>query len=1290
MPFDPSAARSPGVPSDNPFYQGAWVCYINGIEVPILGFEVESAVWQIPTFRIHLLPDVLISRLGHEDRVPVQLFYLDAWYDPEKPEFRLLADGEIIGWAYSNAVGARTMSFTCAAHIHLYQQLYFHYMTNVDDIIASRSPDTVAQGFSTPGLIYPYALYHQELLSTASQIEAATPRSGEAATGGNANPDEGAPANATPIQAPYEFVYNPVKGVISASVPNERRAVPMMNFFARHVKKTKLHNRFVRLPILEDPSRLAARVGVFPIFNAARNLEALNAMQRHVASQVGNAGPVWNLVQQTLGLVYMEVGMVPNPCSVLVQLGDTSGGGNPVDGRIIGAPRYDTPLVDQRSTQDAARGISIAPSPAPGTGHELGVSPTTPIRLAQYFAKPQFLFAVPPHCNVIFPSMITAGGWTYDENYIGQPTRIYVNDSVMTQLLRADGPNRESMLHALTVGYPEEADALMHHKVGSSTGGEASGPTESGKNLLIWPEEYFKGPVTARAAVPPWFQFLRQFSNAQAGALTPANRADRAPPLPTPVVTTPGPSTPITALTSVRDAPLVAVPARPDRRGGRQAPVLDAVRPEARPDYPYRWIPPPEVLARGDTQNTVYESTAYREMGGRNQIPPQRGTIAFRDFLYRQFPGTFSRQFLPDSQGRRVINHTIGLSRPTRRVKVYTDPEAKVDDHQAGRALDLTIPKVRRDGVVRANLEVGAPIANWLIENAEAFGIAFITYARTTWSGGAFGGWRNGRPTRASARKLRHFREAPNSEQMDHFDHIHVTLTKESAAGLTGILARGAPAQFGSTAPVTVVSRPVARIAPRGATALPGSQTGVPPTTTSAPPHGDALAPAATNEGDAFAPLFRLYVQQEFLRQRYAQRSGGANLFFHPYLVAGFPAMLFDSMAVRMHVAAYVQSFAHRGSVSSGGASLSTQVQLSYCRTFAEFVADVRADALRFAGRVTAAPAELISEIREVVQDENQAESFYSQLLHGGRPTLSGAAFRWTEAMGYADGPRSAPVEIVGDSVAVVEARLRAAEQALHRLRRERGGARLAALLERGDFAGVEALAGGMGEGADADRRNWDTARAEAADADTPGSEQGQPTPATTAQSASASGLSSQGQTTVTTNLDPNREFAPRENVYADAFASYDVAMRLCARPCCTLDEYIRFWHGGKPVGTLQQVGQVGQVRYDFAYTTENVTDTVTERAGTQGEARVRVGTTTRPTAGFYDRIFKLRPGPGTGEDHLTPPSAEERGYTEPPTVQPSSVTRGVPSDYPETRADWDRVLDEYREKVRQRVRPSP
>ena len=1246
MPFDPSAARSPGMPSDNPFYQGAWICYINGIEVPIMGFDVESAVWQVPTFRIHLLPDVLLTRLGHEDRVPVQLFYLDHWCTPGQPEFRLLADGEIIGWAYSNAVGSRSIAFTCAAHIHLFQQLYFHFMTNVDDIVASRSPDMVASTLvSQPGLIYPYALFHQGLTASPGQIDAVLPNAqGTRAANTAEVADTGAAAPGTePIQAPYEFVNNIIKGCISAQVPNKRRAVPMMNFFARHVRKVRLHNRFVRLPILEDPARLAARVGVFPIFNAARNLEALNAMQRHMAAQVGNAGPVWNLVQQTLGLVYMELGMIPNPCSVLVQLSDTSGGGSPVDGRILGAPTYDTPLVDQRPTVDLARSISIAPTPSPGTGHELGVSTTTPIRLAQNFVKPQFLFGVAPHCNVIFPSMISAGGWTYDENYIEPPTRIYVNDSVMTQLLRADGPNREFMLHALTVAFPEEADALMHHKAGSSSGAEAAGPTESGKNLLIWPEEYYKGPVTARAALPAWFQFLRQFANAQAGAITPTNPGVGLPPLPTPVVTTPGGNDPLTA---VRGAPLVVEQAAPARRGGRQSPRLASTRPEARPDYPYRWIPSAEVLARGDTQNTPYETTRFREMGGSNQIAPQRGTVALRDFLYRRFPETFSPRLLPNAQGERVINHTIGLSRPSSRVKVYTSPDAVVDEHQAGRALDLTIPKVTVGGVRRANLEVGVPIANWLVENAVALGIAYVTYARSTWSGSGFGGWRGGRPARASASKFRHFSGAPNSEQMDHFDHIHVTLTKEAAAGVTGVLARGSGAQLGSTAPVTVVSRPIPRVAPNGTTApaLAGSQPGVPGSTTATNATGGLLSPGTPAEGDNFARLFRLYAQYEYLRQRAAHSRAGANLLFNPYLVVGFPSFLFDSMAVRMHVVGYLQSVAHSGIASGTGASMSTRAQLSYCRTFAQFVADVRTDALRFAGRVTAAPAELISEIREVIQDENYAEEFYSKLLHGGRSTVSGAAFRWTEAMGYADGARSVPVDITGDSVATVEARLRTSEQA---------------------------------------------ARAVAADTDTAGAEQGQQTPATTGQSAAASGLSSQGQSTVTTNLDPNREFAPRENVYSDAFASYDVAMRVCARPCCTLDEYVRFWHGGKPVGTLQQQGQVGQVRYDFSYATQTVTDTVTERAGAQGEARVRVGQTTRLPAAFYDRIFKLRVGPGVGEDRLTPPTAEERGYTDPPNVTPTTVTRGVPANYPETRADWDSVLNEYREKVKKRMRPS-
>lgn len=1241
MAFDPSAVRPPGVFSTNPAYQGAWICYINGIYVPITGFEVESAVWQVPSFRIHLVPDVLLARLGAEDRVPVQLFYLDQWHTPGRPEFRLLADGEIVGWSYSNASGGRSMAFSCAANIHLYQQLYFHFMTNVDDIVASRSPDMVATTLgSQPGLIYPYALFHQGLLSTERQVGAATPPAPPRRVAGTPTTQEpidtstdDAAQVTKPIETPYEFVYNVVKGCISSNVPVARRAVPMMNFFARHIRKSRLHNRFVRLPLLEDPARLAARVGVFPIFNAARNLEALNAMQRHVASQVGNAGPVWNLVQQTLGLVNMEVAMIPGPCSVTVQLNDTTGGANtnPTEGRIIGPPEGYLGADDGRT-----------------------VSKMTPIRLAQNFVKPTMHFATPPHCNAIFPSMFASGGWMFDENFTAQPTRNYVNDSVMTQLLRADGNNREFMLHALTVGYPEEADALMHHKIGSSTGDEAGGPVESGKNLLIWPEEFFKGPVVSRSQLPAWFQFLRQFSNSQAGpiaAVAPPNEPIIGP---TPVGTT----ATTDPLTNVAGPPVVA-PANPDRRGGRATPVLASTRPEAQFDFPYRWQPTDEALRRGQSQNTAYRQYRVRDVPQLELNRAQRGTEALREFLYQRFPRTFNR----DSG-----THDIEAARPARRVHINPNPNKGVDDHVAGIALDLMVPTKHEGRVRRPDLEVGAPIANWLIENAATLGIAYITYGRSTWSGDGFSGWgANHRGGERGFSKFKHFSGAANSEKMDHFDHIHVTLTRESALGLTGVLARGNSAHFTSPASVTVVNRPVRRPA---AMPQPGTQGGVPEAVVTTEATTPELTPEQTAQADSFATLFRLYAQEDYLRQRYSQRTTGANLCFNPYIVAGFPAMIFDSMATGMHAVGYVQGVAHAASVQGSG-SISTQVRLSFCRTIYEFIGDVKADALRFAGRVTSAPAELISEIREVVQDEGNAEVFYSKLLHGGRPTPSGAALRWTEVLGYADGVRSYPIEITGDSVAEVEARLRnpagaatAATNAAGRADALAAQTQAAATLAASDdpdeaAAGAAALSG---------------LRAAA--------------PVITSSAAAAGVTNLQGRQ-LSTNLDPNRELAPRENIYADAFASHDVAMHLCARPACTLDEYVRFWHADKSLAALQQDGQVGPVRTDFSYVPARVGVTTSERTGADGTPEVQYSQTARGTAGFYDRIFLLRPGPGGGEDHMDEPTPEERGYTDPPNITPTAVTRGLPANYPETRADWDKVLLAYRDKVHLRVSPS-
>ena len=373
-------------------------------------------------------------------------------------------------------------------------------------------------------------------------------------------------------------------------------------------------------------------------------------------------------------------------------------------------------------------------------------------------------------------------------------------------------------------------------------------------------------------------------------------------------------------------------------------------------------------------------------------------------------------------------------------------------------------------------------------------------------------------------------------------------------------------------------------------------------------------------EGDTFAELFSLYAQYEYERQRAAQRTASAQLAFNPYLVAGFPAMLFDSMATGIHVVGYVQRVGHSGMITPSGARLATTAQLSYARTFYEFLAAVKADAQRFASRVTSAPADVVREIREVTQDEAQAEVFYGRLLHGGR-TLGSvpirgatasrvvtegqrrAVLRWSDVLGFAEsGGRTSPIEISGPSVA----------------------------------SGV--------------------------------AEERTPSGATR---------------TLTEQIDLTKELSPRENGYAEAFVSYDVAMRYAARPCCTLDEYVLFWHGSASIPELQRNGQVGAVRTDFCYATENVPDVLkTVPAGHGGTDFVR-GERERQPAAYYERIYKLRPGPGPE------PTPTQRGYETEPAITPTAVTEGLPADYPQTRSDWDVALDFYVEKILNRTTPS-
>lgn len=1182
MPFDPSAARSGAVTSDNPSFRGGWLCYINGIEVPIIGFSVTGGVWQIPQFQIQLAPDPDIEDLGKEDRVQVALFYLDQHVDPVHPEWRLLVDGEIIGRGGRHAPGARSISFTCLANIQVFKQLYFFFMNTVDDIVAAQSPEVASAGLTSAGLFYPYSLFHQGLLAPrgTGEVEGEGAQAREDVVGED---DTNTVADDV-IKAPYELVYNVVRGIIdkNADPENKHRSVPMMNFFARYVRKTRLHNRFVRLPFLEDIDALNNRKGVFPIFNAARNDEALSAMQRETA-KISNSGTVWNILEQTLGTVYMEIGMVPNPACVVTNL----------QGEILTLLDGSVASTNQSlGPSDKGDGNpAFGPPPAPS----VGVDSKTPVRLAQYFVKPQFLFGTAPMCNVFYPSMIL--DWSDDENFIEQPTRTYVNDSVMTRLLRGSGANREFMLHALTVAYPEEADAVLHHHIsGEDDGAGAGGSHETGKDLLIPYEELFKGPVVRKMELPSWFQMLVQTMNSGTGP-----DARPATPTPTPVGPTPR---------QVRQAPGVG-----DSQTGantpQEAPQLPPLVPRGRPGgaqyWPNAYRPSAAVESRAaslalrsDTMPTVDAIRGSLRPDGNYQAPVYRGVVTLARYLRRQFPDKVSR-----------FEMVSGYPTDYRTQSGTT----KIDPHKAGRAVDLYIPTLRGG---QPNLELGNVVANWLAEHAQEIGVQYFIWARTQFTVDRGGRGKFTPYTRSDGVS------SPHVARFDHFNHIHLELNLPGCRMETPFFLQNG----GANEPTEIANANV--VTPRAQTNASSQQeirTQVSGPRPESAPVTTVTRPATTvrtytNEGgeeptrpQSFQRLFRLYAQYEYLRARYMQRTAGVMLIFNPYVLAGFPCVILDAPRTSSHRMAYVMQYTHTASAQG---SWNTQVSVACVRTFREFLNDVKNDCDRFAEKVASAPAEIIPEIRRVIQDNAKSELFYQRFLHGGsRPNNWPAAFHYEEALGYQVGNEYERINVTGESVDSA-----------------------ASIREAAD---AEALA----------------EQVQSID----------PTANVNAQNATSSRV---GTLTVSHNIDPNRplQVLP-DTIHSDCFDRADSAFQMVARPACTLTQYIRFWHAGLALGECVAKGHVEGEETDFTYLGIQEQDV----RGSSGQLQ----SVLRQSAGYWRRIYKLRQGPGEL------PSENQRGYvTSPP--GPSQTRQGLPGNYPETRADWDTILLNYRDKIRTRL----
>ena len=452
----------------NEFKQAAYLVYINGLEIPVVRATANYGVWTMPTLTLDMVPHPMLTRIGAEDRLQVAVFFLDFHWDPESPQFCLMGEFEVVGWSYANVgEGMRSIQLQCVSQIQILEQLHFFYISSLDDIVASSggTTGTNPQTATQVKVLYPASLFLEGLTSPSTeQIE----------TTGTGIADVDVDDNF--IKRPIDFVANIFRALLrpiseegdftvdgdSDQIPRAASSVPGKNFFARWMKMTGFHRRWAAMPLLED----GGESGCFPLVKAAQDTNVLPALQQQIGQSIGNAGSAWQLLKQVLGYMYMEVGVTPCPPAAVA---------TKKTGVISGASGYPASNLFQS--------------------------------IVTFYVKPQCMFALPPACNVVFPSMMDR--YTFAETYITQPTRIYLGESFISNVINQSQNGGVSTLvkELLTTGFPAEVKQRMRDM--------AEGQQANNKNYLLFPEEFFKGPISKRMNAPPWMYMLSQQEGSQ-------------------------------------------------------------------------------------------------------------------------------------------------------------------------------------------------------------------------------------------------------------------------------------------------------------------------------------------------------------------------------------------------------------------------------------------------------------------------------------------------------------------------------------------------------------------------------------------------------------------------------------------------------------------------------------------------------------------------------------------------------------------------------------------------------
>lgn len=1164
-------------------HQATFVVYINGIEVPAKSASLRYGVWQMPEMQVEMVADPVLVRLGSEDRVQVAVFYYDDC-DVDKsvqPAFRLYGEGEITGWGYRNTSGGRSIVFTVVNQIAIFTQLFVQFMTSIDDMIAHFTHPGDVSGFANASsqLVYPDALFNQGLL-----------------------PGQGSAPSL--ITRPYDFLYNAVKGMMASVVPDAQRTVAAANFFTRWARLTNFHNRFAASPFFDE---VTDNPNIFPVLKAVQGTTAVATIIKQLIPQFQNAGSVWDMVQLVYTTMLMEVSMIPGMPLVTVDLAS----------QLVQLTDFSTHTLQLNGTQWKA---TIADASRA----------TAPLRMQNYFPKPQMLFSIPPSCNVLFPSQIL--NIAYEENYITQPTRLYFNDEVLTSALKIPKTGiGQAISNALSVAWPLEAGVVAQSR-------DTTHPTFNGKNILLYPEEFYKGPVMDRRTIPPWLFFLKQSDNTVASQTTVSDSSSSANQMPPPAQTgNPTPPAPSHVPPSCMNCTNARVGKVNANNGHTFDATVEALRKQSffqaaiaryglPEDFTLAWIQQESDGTNGPSATSTLNERGYFQIMGPHVDPHSGKAIGLAQTEAGQIglsitdTGTNGRVNGVDQNptARLTADAVFSMDAGCRLVKYYRNEANQVAQRQG-----LSWP----DGDL------------WRLTKAGHVGMGFWTGTST------FPGF-----FQLARNALGH---APSSWS-EMYNAISGSLSSQNltflnnATGVGGLApgSSGSMLTAGNTQPFSASGAVPAPAAPS-----PSTSKTVAPTPPPTPQVSTSVAAAVSADT---LDVYHLYAKFEYFRERYAKRSGSANLTWNPYIVPGYPGVLFDQRASRVDLLVYITTVQH---MMSNEGRRSTSISFLYGRQFQEMF-QLLSDEFALDDSVArgAAPEEPIRDISKVVQSFIQAETYYQRLFYGGQSLYGKAAsFDFRNIIGMQSlvpGGSPDPIFVDGPDVVTQDANVTAAQNvATLTPLRDTASATLLDIQSRiaSANAAIVALHPTSTQNEDAtyatvQQSAYDDLQASVTSL-TQAQAQTQATLTSLNQRIAAAIAVVQGMQTSTgtafTRVEHNLDIAATRPLVPlpstqQFFDSRDAALRYNWRPICTLDEYVVFFDSAAE-GSIPAFGHARSVGARFFE---------------------RIRTMTPPAAGFQ---------PPVGADGLG------TGTTVP----------GLSSaNFPQTTANWDVPLLAYRNNV--------